>query len=156
MHDKDVSNAALTAIVLDCSHAAPLARFWAMALGWSVRPYDQAEIQRLAGLGFTPDTDPTGAVDSPDGSLTLFCVEVPEPKTGKNRMHLDLTLDRERFAELVAMGATVIKRMPEWTVMGDQRQRVLRVLNRKSRECFDGDPRRWRTPIIAEGAGSPS
>jgi len=110
----------LVSIVLDCRHAAPLARFWAEALGWSVRPYDEAEIQRLAGLGFTPETDPTVAVDSPDGSLTLFCVEVPEPKSGKNRMHLDVrSADPAYFERLVALGATVVARRPEWTVMAD-------------------------------------
>jgi hypothetical protein len=61
----------LTAIVLDCREAAPLARFWAEALGWAVRAYDEAEVARLASLGYTPQTDPSVAVDAPDGSVTL-------------------------------------------------------------------------------------
>src|ERR1044071_4396962 len=80
----------LVAIVLDCRHAASLARFWATALGWSVRPYDDAEVVRLAGLGLTPETDPQVAVDAPDGSLTLWLVELAEHRPAKDRMHLAL------------------------------------------------------------------
>jgi hypothetical protein len=110
----------LTAIVLDCREAVPLARFWAATLGWAVRPYDDAELARLASLGYTPQTDPSVAVDAPDGSVTLFCQEVPEPRTVKNRMHLDLQLasaaDRDR---LLALGATEREQHPDWTVMAD-------------------------------------
>jgi hypothetical protein len=82
----------LVEIVLDCRHASKLARFWEAALGWRIRPYDEAEIARLAALGLTPETDPSVAVDAPDDSLVLFLQEVPEPKTGKNRMHVDIQL----------------------------------------------------------------
>lgn len=59
-------------------------------------------------------------MDSPDGTLTLFCVEVPEPKTGKLRMHLDIRVDtREHFDRLRSLGARVVERRPEWTVMAD-------------------------------------
>jgi hypothetical protein len=46
-------------IVIDCERAPALARFWATVLEeYDVRPYDDAEIARLASLGLTPDTDP--------------------------------------------------------------------------------------------------
>jgi hypothetical protein len=110
----------LTAIVLDCREAAPLARFWAQALGWSVRPYDDAEVERLAALGQTPETDPSVAVDAPDGSMTLFCQEVPEPRTVKNRMHLDVELGSDaEWDRLLELGAMVVDVQPEWTVMAD-------------------------------------
>jgi hypothetical protein len=110
----------IDAIVLDCQHAAPLARFWAEALGWSVRPYDDEEIARLAALGHTPETDPSVAVDSPDGSLTLLCIEVPEPKVGKNRMHVDIRVtSAEHMNRLLELGASVLGHQPEWTVMAD-------------------------------------
>jgi molybdopterin biosynthesis enzyme len=42
-------------IVFDCESPARLARFWASLLdGYAIRAYDEAEIARLAGLGFTP------------------------------------------------------------------------------------------------------
>jgi hypothetical protein len=99
----------LVGIVLDCRHASKLARFWEAALGWRVRPYDEAEVARLAALGLTPETDPMVAIDSPDGSLVFFLQEVPEPKTVKNRMHVDVRLrDQAHLDELLQMGATVL------------------------------------------------
>jgi hypothetical protein len=110
----------LTAIVLDCREAAPLARFWAEALGWAVRAYDEAEVARLASLGYTPETDPSVAVDAPDGSVTLLCLEVPEPRTVKNRMHLDLRLASSGdWDRLLTLGARVREQHPGWTVMAD-------------------------------------
>ncbi|MGW5716232.1 VOC family protein [Amycolatopsis sp. NPDC003865] len=44
---------------------------------------------------------------------------VPEPKTGKNRMHLDVLGDK---AELLALGATVVRERDddiEWDVLAD-------------------------------------
>jgi hypothetical protein len=75
----------LVEIVLDCRHPAGLARFWGVALGWQVRPYDQAEVARLATRGLIPETDPSVAVDSPGGSLVFFLQEVPEGKFGEPR-----------------------------------------------------------------------
>ena len=109
----------LAAIVIDCEHAAPLAKFWSLALGWPIRPYDQAEIERLAAMGHTPETDPTVAIDSPDG-LSVFCVEVPEPKVVKNRVHLDIRVrDRAHFDQLIQLGAQVLTERESWVVMAD-------------------------------------
>src|SRR5262245_53145260 len=66
----------LVEIVLDSRHASKLAPFWEAALGWRIRPYDEAEIARLAALGLTPESDPTVAIDSPDGSLVFFLQEL--------------------------------------------------------------------------------
>lgn len=110
----------LVEIVLDCRHAAPLARFWEAALGWQIRAYDEEEIARLAGLGLTPETDPGVAVDSPDGSVVFFVQEVPEPKTVKNRMHVDIRLrDKDHLQELIGLGATVLSHQDEWLVLAD-------------------------------------
>jgi hypothetical protein len=110
----------LVEIVLDCRHAANLAQFWEVALGWRIRPYDDAEVARLATLGLTPETDPTVAIDSPDGSLVFFLQEVPEPKTGKNRMHVDVRLqDDAHLAQLLRLGATVVSEHDGWRVLAD-------------------------------------
>ena len=110
----------LVGIVLDCRHASNLARFWEVALGWRIRPYDQAEIDRLAALGLTPQTDPMVAIDSPDGSLVFFLQSVPEPKTVKNRVHVDVRLRNEaHLEELLRLGATVISEHDGWRVLAD-------------------------------------
>ena len=113
----------LSAIVIDCHDAPDLARFWASVIdGYAIRPYDDAEIARLAALGLTPDTDPTVAVDGP--GPTLFFQEVPEQKISKNRLHLDIDVsDRLAAAErLTAMGATLIRHHDTWTVLQDPEQ----------------------------------
>ena len=110
----------LVEIVLDCRHPSKLAPFWEAALGWRIRPYDEAEVARLAALGLTPESDPAVAIDSPDGSLVFFVQEVPEPKTVKNRMHVDVRLrDQAHLDELVRLGATVLSEYDGWRLMAD-------------------------------------
>lgn len=108
-------------IVFDCRHPATLARFWAAALdGYAVRSYDDAEIARLAALGFTPETDPTVGVDGPGPTLFFQRVE-REPKTARNRVHLDVSSPRrgDEVARLQALGATVRDQHDTYTVMLD-------------------------------------
>ncbi|MEX0651798.1 MAG: VOC family protein, partial [Actinomycetota bacterium] len=60
----------IDAIVFDCEDAAPLARFWAAALGWRVAPYDARELERLAATGVgDPEDDPSVMVEPPDDGL---------------------------------------------------------------------------------------
>lgn len=49
---------------------------------------------------------------------SLVVVPVPEPRRGKNRVHLDVVGD---VAEIVARGATVLDALPQWTVLADPR-----------------------------------
>jgi hypothetical protein len=103
--------ARLSDIVIDCSHPASLARFWAAALdGYAVAPYDAAEIERLRSLGITDlEDDPTVLVKGP--GPRLFFQRVPELKRAKNRVHLDLTtadVDSE-VARLVNLGASTVE-----------------------------------------------
>ncbi|WP_088282815.1 VOC family protein [Kineosporia sp. A_224] len=98
-------------VVFDCGHPASLARFWAAALdGFDVAPYDEAELTRLRENGiFDPEDDPTVLVEAPSVRPRLFFQLVPESKTVKNRVHLDLrchalSAEAER---LQALGATI-------------------------------------------------
>ncbi len=110
----------LIEIVIDCRHAPSLARFWADVLDdYDVLPYDEAEIARLAGLGLTPETDPTVAVGGP--GPTLFFQQVAEDKVVKNRIHLEVQA-KERSAEverLLVLGATIHSIHGGWTVLLD-------------------------------------
>lgn len=82
--------------VLDCVDADALADFWSAALGFR-RTAFSGQYVRL--------TDP--AERWPD----LLLQQVPEPRPGKNRMHLDIQVtdaDPE-VARLTALGASVIE-----------------------------------------------
>jgi predicted enzyme related to lactoylglutathione lyase len=92
----------LANITFDCGDALAVARFWSAALD---RPLDSepepGEHFASIGLGDT------------SGTSWLFA-QVPESKTAKNRVHVDLhTEDRDAVAReverLVALGATVIR-----------------------------------------------
>jgi catechol 2,3-dioxygenase-like lactoylglutathione lyase family enzyme len=119
----------IDSVVFDCQDAAPLARFWAAALGWTVAPYDEEELERLASKGiYDPEEDPSVMVEPPNGTdlPVLFFTEVPEEKVAKNRVHLDLAADgalEDEVQWLEGLGATVRNWAEEggstWCVMMD-------------------------------------
>jgi len=112
--------ATLKEIVIDSRHPASLARFWAATLhGYAIRAYDDAEIARLASLGFTPESDPSVMVDGP-GTTLCFQLKM-EPKTQRNRLHFDLMVRSraEEIARLSALGAKVRDEHDGFTVMLD-------------------------------------
>ena len=86
-------------ITFDCADAHALAGFWAEVLGWNVYFDDDPEVV------VAPSFPPLGPLPK------LLFIPVPEGKSAKNRLHLDLTpTDRTRDEEverLVALGATV-------------------------------------------------
>ena len=118
-------------LTIDCADPSLMVRFWGPVLGYEVMPPSEgfdtwnewylsvgvpADELDLTGDGSDRLHDPTGA-----GPPIWFQV-VPEPKTGKNRLHLDvyptgrdrtLPWDRRtalvdaRVGELVEAGATV-------------------------------------------------
>lgn len=93
-------------VTIDCSDPQELAQFWTAALGTTVAA-DYGEFVFLAG---TPG---------------LGLQKVPEPRVGKNRVHLDLHAE-DRAAEVVrltGLGASVLAEhsVPglRWTVLAD-------------------------------------
>jgi predicted enzyme related to lactoylglutathione lyase len=107
----------LVHLVVDAADPARLARFWAAALGWEVAPEEPDEV----------DVWPPGFSYPDSSALPLVFVPVPEPKAGKNRVHLDLATesDRHQAAEverLLALGATpagIGQGEVPWTVLAD-------------------------------------
>jgi hypothetical protein len=84
-------------LCLDAADARAIAEWWCTAMGY--------ELVFKAGSD-RPD-EWTGAIRDPSGAGPLVWINaVPEPKTLKNRMHLDVVGDTR---ELVAMGATLIR-----------------------------------------------
>src|ERR1022692_5254128 len=81
-------------IVVDAHDLPALARFWTQALGWKVLSERENEI--VIGTG---ENTPAG----------LCFMPVTEPKTVKNRVHIDLTssaADRDQEIDrLLALGA---------------------------------------------------
>ena len=55
----------IDAVVFDCRDAAPLARFWAAALGWQVAPYDEEELASARREG---DRRPRGRSERDGGA----------------------------------------------------------------------------------------
>ena len=101
--------ATLADLVFDCRHAASLARFWQAVLDeYQIAAYDDAEIARLADLGIHDlEDDPTVLLEPTGAGPRIWFQTVPEPKTAKNRLHLDLRAGEiaDEVTRLVALGA---------------------------------------------------
>jgi hypothetical protein len=94
-------------VVVDCRDVAAQASWWAEALGWKKAYEADDEIVLVPEHATLELLQSTPREQVPPG---LVFVPVPEGKTVKNRLHLDLaphtTDDREaEIARLVAMGA---------------------------------------------------
>jgi hypothetical protein len=91
-------------IVVTVADVPRAAAFWAAALGYVVRGRDDAVVD--PGRDFVVLTDPRRRWANLSLQLS------PEPKQGRNRLHLDLyTQDREaEVARLESLGATRLPR----------------------------------------------
>ena len=106
----------LRSVIVDCHDPRRQAEWWAQALAYQVSQRNPGEFQV---------SDPAGAGGS------LYFMKVPEPKVGKNRLHLDLVTPGSMEAEvarLVEAGAQVVEVRQDpasfdnpdtWTVMRD-------------------------------------
>jgi hypothetical protein len=88
-------------VTVDCTDAHALGRFWGQVLGWNVYFDDDPEVL------VAPSYPPLGP-----GPTMLF-IPVPEPRTVKNRLHVDLQpSDRtrdEEVARLLDLGASLVE-----------------------------------------------
>ncbi|MBT8162122.1 MULTISPECIES: VOC family protein [Arthrobacter] len=130
-------------VVVDCNDPHTLADWWAETLEWVVEPQDEAFIRSMVEQGFATDEETTthngklvwktGAAiipsedqDKATGKRVLFQA-VPEGKSTKNRIHLDVRLagqDKDVVrAALEARGAkhlwTAGQGPHEWHTMAD-------------------------------------
>jgi hypothetical protein len=115
-------------VVIDCADPHTLAGWWAEAIGWQVEPSDESFIRKMIAEGYATEAETTtykgtlvwregAAIRHPDaagpGARILFQL-VPEPKTVKNRVHLDIRVGEANrdaeLARLTAAGATVLHR----------------------------------------------
>jgi hypothetical protein len=124
-------------LTIDCADPPRLAAFWAEALGYLPEPAPEGyETWRAywSATGVPDEELPPGAGDTSESIVDptgrgprVWFQQVPEPKTTKNRLHLDLKVGggrgvplAERTARvtatvdrLTAAGATVVRTMDE-------------------------------------------
>ena len=126
-------------IAVDCARPHELADWWAEALGWEVEPQDEAFIQRMIAEGHASEDQTVRhrgalvwksatALRSPDpGRPRMLFQAVPEAKTVKNRLHLDVHVGADQreaeVARLVERGATELWRESHgpysWVTLAD-------------------------------------
>jgi predicted enzyme related to lactoylglutathione lyase len=114
--------ARLTEICVDCSDPEKLAPFWSEVLGWPLGERDEDSVELVP----------------PPGWPSLLFIQVPEPKTVKNRLHLDVNAtDRDQAAEvdrLLALGAQRVdvgQGEVSWVVLADPEGNEFCVLSRR-------------------------
>lgn len=114
-------------VTFDCHDPAALAAFWAAAIGYKVQDppagFDTWDAA-LEAMGVPEEqrNDASALIDPEGAGPRIFLQRVPEAKTAKNRVHLDIraapgltgdermaALER-RCAELVAIGASRVAR----------------------------------------------
>ena len=92
-------------MVVDAHDPHAQADWWAETLGWEVEPQDEAFIRSMLDQGFATEADTTrhrgrlvwkegAAINAPSGVVPgaprMLFVAVPEAKSVKNRVHIDL------------------------------------------------------------------
>ena len=88
-------------VVIDCNDFTVMMAFWRDALGYEARD--------------EPEEDWVVLRDPDDAGVHVSLQKVPEPRIGKNRLHLDLYTDdpEGEIERLLALGARRYSRIPE-------------------------------------------
>ncbi len=112
-------------VVFDAAEPAKLAEFWALALGYVTEPPPPGfaswdEFGRSIGMPEERFGDQASLVDPEGAGPRMYFQRVPEGKTAKNRVHLDVRvagpdvqgeertrLIEEQVARLIEAGASV-------------------------------------------------
>jgi hypothetical protein len=95
-------------LTFDCRDAFRMATFWAAVLGSDVDEESTSEKAFVEAPGW--------------GGPSIWFNQVPEPKTAKNRLHIDLrplTTMAEEVARLEGLGATIVQPGDWLTFMRD-------------------------------------
>jgi len=107
----------VNSVTIDCRDPRALADWWAAVLDWTAFTMDDDDD---GDVWLAPGTDPS---EFPHAIPLLF-LEDPNPKTVKNRLHLDLVPDDQdaEVARLETLGATRVdigQGDVSWVVMAD-------------------------------------
>ena len=131
-------------LTIDCARPRELAAFWALALGYEEKPppegFDSWDAWLIEHGVPEEEWDDGAYLTDPDGAgPSLSFLRVPEPKTVKNRVHLDVQIGGgrqtpfdqrwprvlEESDRLVSAGASVVLEVcepngqPDHLVMAD-------------------------------------
>jgi hypothetical protein len=130
-------------VAIDAEQPHVLADWWASTLGWAVERSDEDFIRRMIAEGYATEADTmthngslvwrTGAAvnhpakDQDHWYPRLLFQLVPERKSVKNRLHLDVRVGAENVegavADLTARGATYLHKASQgphsWVTMAD-------------------------------------
>jgi predicted enzyme related to lactoylglutathione lyase len=124
-------------VVVDAADPHAQADWWAQTLGWEVEASDEAFIRRMVDEGHARPEDTTthhgvlvwnsGQAIRSDGGRRILFNRVPEAKTVKNRVHLDIRVGSDGradvVADVVARGGTKLYEMSQgpysWVTMTD-------------------------------------
>jgi hypothetical protein len=128
----------IRSITFDCADARALAAFWSRLTGWNVYYDDDPEV--------------AVAPSFPSPAVQLLFIPVPEGKTAKNRVHLDLQPEQgtrdEAVAVAVEAGATILAdhRRDDgsgWVTLADPEGNEL-CIERSAAERGASEPRAFR------------
>ncbi|MGO3757366.1 MAG: VOC family protein [Agrococcus casei] len=122
-------------ITFDCADPLGLGEFWCEVLGYVRESPPEAETwEEQLRLWKVPESEwnSRNAIIDPEGaSPRIYFQRVPEGKSAKNRLHLDIrqvpgltgeermAAFEQRAAELVAMGAERVQRLDDNPATGD-------------------------------------
>lgn len=120
----------ISTVSIDAESPASIAAFWCQVLGWSVLDEDEAGVSIGSGEA---------------GALTIDFLSVPEKKSVKNRLHVDLRADAtSREAELERLFALGARRVdvgqgPDvtWVVLADPEGNEFCLLQRTVQEVLE-------------------
>jgi len=101
-------------LTFDAEDPGRLVGFWCEVLGYVREPLHPAARAELEAMGVDPDSSGrmfAAAVDPDGAGPRLLALRVPEGKTAKNRLHLDVRVGGAdeipaEVQRLVALGAT--------------------------------------------------
>jgi hypothetical protein len=126
-------------VVVDCADPHAQADWWAESLGWDVEPSDEAFIRRMVAEGYATEDDTKThrgvlvwregqAIRHPETRRRVLFQLVPESKTVKNRVHLDIWVGAENVEaeveRLTSRGATMLHKGQQgphhWVTLADR------------------------------------
>ena len=103
-------------ICFDCTDQLKVARFWADVFDYEMSPLDRP----------ADPTEPICITPNGNGGTRMWFNQVPEPRNGKNRVHIDINMSsKEEMRRLRRLGAMMVQEVRGedgdlwWTVMCD-------------------------------------